>query len=283
MKIEKGYVLSLVELLTDVEGTLEERDVIFDADGILYLGCYKFRDSGNIEDMYINFWQRIKTMEMEIWKRYTIKNTIISFTSKHHFRMDLAPDLYKKDREKKDVKTLTEKQAKAQAEKLKLRDFVSQVKKLCYDRRGEGYSIMIDNKIESDDRVVDYVNNKGYLPICVDSDIKESIMTECFDYKKWKWIDNEKTEMDINFNTIMRSIVGTHNGTKGVVGLGEVKAKEFVDKLFEGEKDFNDYVNLFPTPEDMLLNYRLVDMSQYKSGKLVMADVKGIADSICPF
>ena len=56
-------------------------------------------------------------------------------------------------------------------------------------------------------------------------------------------------------------------------GKGKVFAEKFVQDLMDGKKDFQDYVELFDIPENMLLSYRLCDCSQYKNGKLELATI----------
>ena len=112
--------MSLSDLMQDVIDR-DEKGVIVDADSICYLSCYTFKDEGTIEEMYIDFWQRIKTIEAEIWKTYTISNVVISLTSSTNFRYELYPE-YKLNRKKQDDTAK------------KLNESVKQLKKLIYDR-----------------------------------------------------------------------------------------------------------------------------------------------------
>jgi 5'-3' exonuclease len=113
--------MDLENLLDDVEEQKDEGKLIIDADSICYLSCYAFKDDGNIEDIYIDFWQRVKIIEIEIWKKYQLSDVIISLTSSTNFRYDLYPE-YKANRKKKDE----------QAEKLS--ENVKKLKKLIYER-----------------------------------------------------------------------------------------------------------------------------------------------------
>ena len=112
--------MSIDALFQDIDERVEA-GVIFDADSIAYTSCYKYKEKGTIEDIYIDFWQQIKTIEMEIWKRHIIKEVVISLSSSKNFRHKLYPD-YKGNRKNKD------KEAQA------LSDRVSELKRLIYER-----------------------------------------------------------------------------------------------------------------------------------------------------
>jgi 5'-3' exonuclease len=70
---------------------------------------------------------------------------------------------------------------------------------------------------------------------------------------------------------------------QGVKGMGKVKAEKFVEELFAGEKTADDYVELFETPEECLLMNRLARMNQYDNGKLKLASMEDVLNSIYPF
>ena len=72
-------------------------------------------------------------------------------------------------------------------------------------------------------------------------------------------------------------------GKPSVKGMGEVKAKAFVEELFDGKKSFNDYVNLFDTPADMLMSVRLCSCHQYDTEELAMLSVQDVNNMLCPF
>ena len=120
-------------LLDGIEEQKEARNIVHDADGEIYLSCYRHRESGNIEMMYVDFWMRINSIEAEVWKTYKIENSIISLTSKKNFRHSLT-EKWKADRKAKPLSEMTEKQLSSYKESKKLRGYVSEVKKLLYER-----------------------------------------------------------------------------------------------------------------------------------------------------
>jgi hypothetical protein len=258
-------------------------------DGVIYLSAYRYRETGNIELMYADFWMRIHSIETEIWKHYMIDKVIISLTSKKNFRHDLT-DKWKDDRDK-DTSTMNEKQLKAYTVASELKEYVSKVKALLHQRMAssEAYTVMIDSLQESDDRVIDYAH-KGWLVVAMDSDIIHQCPTPVFNYhsKHWKFVHEGLDEKEIFHNIIHSTIVGGHNGDFGVRGVGKIGANKFMQQLEDGEKNFQDWIELFPLPEEALLNYQVTSCSQVRDNKLKLITIPEIADMFdtyynCPF
>jgi 5'-3' exonuclease len=159
---------------------------------------------------------------------------------------------------------------------LLLKERVRELKTLVYKR----IKTMCDVNVivEADDLVIMYAN-QGYLISAMDKDIIHQTPTQCFNFKKWEW-SKGLDSVEINTNRLIQSIEGdSTDNIKGVKGMGKVKAGKFVADLTSGTNTFTDYVNLFSTPEDMLMNMRLVDMHQY-NGTLTMTTVQDISDMI---
>ena len=144
-------------------------------------------------------------------------------------------------------------------------------------------TVVSSNILESDDICIQYAD-KGYMVAAIDKDIVNASPTKCFNFKKNTWTEGNSKE-DINRWYLIQSIAGdTSDNIKGVKGMGMVKATKFVDELLEQKKDFNDYINLFDTPEECLLMSRLVRMNQYdENGKLKLLTIEELIDSINPF
>ncbi len=111
----------MANLLDGVEEQKEKRNVVYDSDGIIYLSCYKYRDTDNIELMYADFWMRIHSIEAEIWKNYAVDKFVIAITSKKNFRNDLT-DKQKADRVAKPENVKTKKQLEAHREATRLKE-----------------------------------------------------------------------------------------------------------------------------------------------------------------
>lgn len=266
--------MNLTELLEDVEEQKELKNVIFDADSILFLSSYRFRDSGDMESMYIDFWQRIKSIEMKIWETHEIDEVIISFTSKKNFRHDLI-EHWKSDRKDKENKKLTDKQREAKNKSKQLRAYVSELKKLIHARTNDKayYKVMVDTIIESDDRVCYYINHKDYIGVAIDSDIINQSSGLIFNNKKWEWM-TPRTQSDIHRDILSLAITGTHNGTSGVKGKGKV----FVNKFLDDKPSFTSYIDLFPTPQECLENIQVVSCIQYDGKEVKLHSIKDISD-----
>ena len=266
-----------MSLLSDVEEQKEKRNVVYDADGIIYLSCYKHKDTDDIELMYADFWMRIHSIEAEIWKNYAVDNFVVAITSKKNFRHDLT-DRWKADRKPKPLEEMTEKQLEAHNTALKLRTFVSKVKALLSKRMSS--SIVIANNIaEADDTFIDLCNNHEYIGVSMDSDCINQCKSPVFNYhsKHWKWVHDGRHEEDIFKHIIFDTITGGHNGNFGIKGKGKVFANSFIEQLERCEVGFTDWVDMFETPEDALLNYRVADCSQVVDGKLRLVKITDIA------
>ena len=259
--------MKLTELLQDVDDRAEELNLAIDADSILYLSSYKYRDNWDMELAYFDFVGRVTAITREAFnKAQMINETVLCFTSKTNFRYDIYPS-YKANRDKKQDN-----------EAVKLREYVKRLKKLVYTRVKPMCNV--NAIVEADDLCVMY-SHKGYLISAFDKDVISQCVTPVLNYKTMKWAHDGLTTEQINMNSLIQSIQGdTTDNIKGVNRMGAVKATNFVEALFDGLNSFDDYVSLFTTPEDMLLSNRLVNMSQYKSGELVMLEVKDIANMI---
>ena len=256
-------------LFQDIDERQDDGKLAIDADGLLYLSCYRYRNDWDIEIAYMDFIGRVETIKRETYKKVnSLDKTVLCFTAKSNFRYDIYPE-YKANRGKnqtEDSKILSER-----AKELKKMVY-SRIKKIC----------KASNIVEADDLVI-YYAYKGYLISAIDKDVVNQSPTDCFDFKNFIRNDSLSKE-DIEKNMLIQSIQGdTTDNIKGVKGLGAVKAKKFIEELIDGKKTVDDYIDLFESPEDMLLNIRLVDMSQYKSGKLVLKEVQDVFDIICPF
>lgn len=275
-------------LLDDITEQKEKRNVVYDSDGIIYLSCYKYRETENIELMYMDFFMRLHSIEAELWKSYAIDEMVIAITSKKNFRHDLT-DRWKDDRKSKPESEMTERQLESHREATKLRKYVSQVKALMAKRLPSSL-LYVNNTAEADDTFIDLCNNKGYLGVTTDSDCINQSESPIFNYHKayWKWIHEGRHPEEIFKHIITDTITGGHNGSFGVKGKGKVFATKFIEQLETSEKGFSDWIDLFETPEDALLNYRVADCSQVIDGKLKLVSIKDISNLFdtyfeCPF
>ena len=276
--------MSIKDLLETVESQdLEKRNVAFDTDGIIFLSAYKYRDEPNNEEViYADVFMRIQSIEAEIWKSYAVDKTILALTSKKNFRHELT-DKWKQDRVKNE-EDMNDKQLASHREALRLRKMVSHTKVLLRERMASSpnYTIIVNNVSEADDIVIDLANREGYLVVAMDSDVINQCPTPVFNYHKshWKW-EHEGLEYDAIFKSIIHStITGGHNGSFGVKGMGKVGAVKFIDKLVSGEKGLEDYVNLFETSDDCLVNFRVASCRQVIDGKVKLASINDINDGI---
>jgi len=267
-----------MSLLDGVVEQKEKMNVVYDADGIIYLSCYKYRETANIELMYMDFFMRLHSIESELWKSYAIDKMVIAITSKKNFRHDLT-DRWKADREPKPESEMTDEQLKAHKEAKLLRGYVSEVKKLLASRLKDSI-VEVNNIAEADDTFIDLCNSQGYLGVTMDSDCINQSESPIFNYHKkhWKWIHQGRHQEDIFKHIITDTITGGHNGSFGVKGKGKVFANKFIDKLDASEKGFTDWIDLFDTPADALLNYRVADCSQVVDGKLKLVEITDIAE-----
>jgi len=280
--------MSVSDLLKDIEEQKEERSLVIDGDSQIFKSCYRYKDTEDIELMYIDFFMQVSRIEAEIWKHYQIKETVIALTSKKNFRHDLT-DKWKADRVK-DTTTMNDKQLEAHTVALQLKRLVSKVKALLNERMSNmsNYRVDVSMIAEADDRSLDLAN-QGWIVATIDSDVISQSKSPVFNYhtKHWKFIHQGLTQQEINKGILYGSMV-SHNGDFGVKGYGKVKAKKFLDRLFSTEQeddeiDFNSYVDLFDTPFDMLLNVRLSSCHQVYNNELKLLEVKDIEDMLLPF
>ena len=261
--------MSLSDLMQDVEDRDEVGNLAIDSDSLLFSSCYEYRDKWDIELAYMNFVGRVESIKRELYKKVTkVEDVVICFTAKSNFRYDIYSD-YKATRGKYN-----------KPEDDLLSERTKELKKLIYERIKP--ICKASNILEADDLVIEYAN-KGYYVSAIDKDVISQCPTDCFNYKKWEWNDG-LSDRQIAKNMLTQSISGdSSDNIKGVKGMGAVKAKTYIDELFDGKHTINDYIDLFETPEDMLMNVRLVNMHQVKDGKLVMTSVEDVFDMICPF
>jgi len=276
--------MSIKDLLSEVESqNLEKRNVVYDLDGIIYLSGYKHRDKeNNAELIYADVFMRIKSIESKIWETYAIDKTVLALTSKKNFRHDLT-DKWKQDRVK-DESTMNDKQLETYREAQRLKKMVSNTKALLNKRMASSpdYTIIVNNVAEADDICIDLANRENYLVVAMDSDIIHQSPTPVFNYhqKHWKWGHQGLSNDEIFKNIIHATIVGGHNGDFGIKSKGKVFADKFIKQLESGEKDFDDYISLFGTPEECLMNYRVAACDEVVNGKLKLHTIQDIADGI---
>ena len=263
-------------LLDGVEEQKEARNIVYDLDGIIFLSCYKHKEADNIELMYADLFMRIHAIESEVWREYQVNKSILAITSKKNFRHGLT-GLWKADRKAKPEREMTDKQLASHIEAKKLRTYVSQVKVLLKERMSSSpsFTVVVSAIAEADDTVIDLANNHDYLVVAMDSDIIKQSKSPVFNFhsKHWKWVTKGNADDEIFLHIIHDTITGGHNGSFGVKGSGKVAANKFIQKLEDGEKSFTDWVELFETPADALLNYQVADCSQVMDGKLKLIEM----------
>ena len=276
--------MSIKDLLETVESQdLEKRNVAFDTDGIIFLSAYKYRDEPNNEEViYADVFMRIQSIEAEIWKSYAVDKTILALTSKKNFRHELT-DKWKQDRVKNEA-DMDEKQLASHREATKLRNLVSHTKGLLAKRMvsSPNYNVIVNNIAEADDTVLDLANSYDYLVVSMDSDVISQCATPVFNYHKkhWCWVHDGRDEAEIFKSIIHTTITGGHNGDFGIKGKGKVFANKFIEQLESGEKGFEDYISLFETNEDCLMNFQVASCRQIIKGSLHLHTIQYIADGI---
>jgi 5'-3' exonuclease len=267
--------MDLNNLLENIEEQKEDRKLFTDADSIIFMSCFKHKDSQDDELAYMDFIKILNRIETEVWKKYQLIETKIGITSSTNFRYKLYSD-YKANRKQKneDAEILSQ--------------FTKRVKKLIYDRLKP--ILVCDGTFETDDWAI-YYSKQGWIVSAIDSDVVGQSRTPVFNYhsKHWCWVHDGLDDITINTNIMIDSIAGkSKDNVVGVKGLGKAKASKFINELLDGKKSFGDYVDLFPTPEDMLLSYQLCDCGQIDDdGKLKLVSVKDIEERLldisCPF
>jgi len=254
----------------------ESKNVVFDSDGILYLSCYKHVDSGNLELMYADFWNRIGAITNELYKTYKVEDTVIALTSDKNFRDDLT-NLWKADRAAKDPSQMTEKQLQAAIKAEDLRNYVSKTKVMVLDRIPKEV-VTISEIAEADDVFIDLCNNQGYIGVAMDSDCIKQCKSPVFNYhsKHWKWVHEGLDEKSIFQHILYETIVGGHNGNFGVKGKGKVFANNFILDLVHFDDPFTQWKMLFTSDEEALLNYRVTDCSQVTNNEVTLVSLDTI-------
>ena len=258
--------MGLLEGIVDRE---DEGKIIIDADSLLFFSCYQHREDWNIELAYMNFMERVGTIRTECYTRVIkLSDLVISFTTNTNFRYDIYPE-YKANRKKQ-----TDEDA------IQLGLHVKELKKLIYKRLKD--IVVASNVFEADDLCIQYAY-KGYFVAAIDKDVINACPTECFNYKKAEW-SKAKSSSEIRDWYLIQSIAGdTSDNIVGVKGMGLKKAEQFLELLDKGVKEYQDYIDLFPTPKDCLVSNQLVRMNQYEDGELKLIDIQGIVDEILPF
>jgi len=265
-------------LLEEIQEQKESANVVYDFDSQIYLSAYRFKDTDDIELIYADCWMRLKSIESELWKQYQIDKTIIALTSKKNYRHDLTKK-WKANRKPKPESEMTDKQLEAHRATLKLKTLVSATKRLFSERmtKSSNYRVIVNNQLEADDIFIYLTNQKGYIGVTIDSDCLLQTTSECFNPNKWEW-SKPNSYTDICRHILFTSIQGGHNSSGlGVKGYGVAKANKFLDSGFT----FDDYVNLFETNEDMLMNVRVSSCCQAISTDTVkLLEVTDIAEMI---
>ena len=129
---------------------------------------------------------------------------------------------------------------------------------------------------------VEHWNNGGNFCIGTKSDYDLFLLPEV----KECWVNvylNSKDDIERWY--LIQSIMGdTSDGWNFVQGMGKVKAEKFVDNLLAGNKTFNDYVDLFPTPAICLLANQVCRMNQVdKDMKLKLCSIEDVIYGITGF
>jgi len=248
-------------LLDNVDSQTESGKLAIDADSIVFFSAWEFDDA---ELSYVNFIERINNIKNACYSQTKeLEDIKLCLTSKKHFRMDIYPE-YKANR-----KTPTDE------EKL-LRAKVSALKKIIVSRLPK--MILANNVAEADDTVV-YLSRQGYIVSCIDGDVRSQSKTPVYDFKKCVWVHQGLPDDEIFMNTLIDSIAGkSKDNVKGVKGIGKVGAKKFVESVEKGEKSFTDWVELYPTPDEALLNFRLCSCNQYDGKEIVLYEMKDVVD-----
>jgi len=124
--------------------------------------------------------------------------------------------------------------------------------------------------IEADDIVITraYEEENVYIA-CIDKDIFTHSPVECFNYNKWEWTDAVSPE-DIENEYYYQAIMGdSTDGITGAKGIGKKGAENIVYNGFAQMTD-QDFIEVFESEEEAILNMRLVRMDQFKKGELVL-------------
>ena len=230
-----------------VDSRLDSCGVIVDSDSLVFKACYHFKDKWNIELAYFDFAEQIGSIRSAMYtKTKKIDELLIALTSSTNFRYDIYPD-YKLNRKTPDDDS-----------KL-LRSHVKELKELILKRVKQ--VVLVDVRYEADDWMY-YYSELGYLLSAIDSDVKNSSLMPVYDFNKSEWFEPLDTKQ-IDRNILIYAMAGkSKDNVKGVKGIGLVNATKFVDSVNNGDKTINDYIDKFLTPDDCLMNVRLVSLKQ---------------------
>ena len=259
--------MSIKDLLETVDDRIEIGKLAIDSDSCIFKACHRYKDNWNIELAYMDFMFQIGTIQNKCYQRLAkIEEIKICLTSSTNFRYDIYPE-YKANRKK-----IVDKDA------LQLKERVKELKKVIYQRVKS--LVLVGSVWEADDYMIQ-LSEKGWILAAIDKDVINASRTSCYDYNKSEWIDG-KDIADIAEWYLIQAITGdSTDGIPGVKGVGKVGASKFIQEIKDGTKEFSDYVDLFPTPEDCLLMNRLVRMNQHDSdGNLKLCTINDINDDI---
>ena len=259
--------MSIKDLLEEVDDRIEIGKLAIDADSMAYNSCYRYRDNWNIELAYMDFMFQIGVVQNKCYQRLAnIEEIKICLTSSTNFRYEVYPE-YKANRKK-----IVDENA------LQLKERVKELKKVIYQRVKS--LVLVGSVYEADDYMIQ-LSEKGWILSAIDKDVINASRTSCYDYKKSEWVDGKEVA-DIEEWYLTQAITGdSTDGISGVKGKGIKFAEKFIQELKDGTKEFSDYVDLFPTPEECLVMNQLVRMNQHDSdGKLKLCTILDINDGI---
>ena len=234
--------------------------LLIDADTILYATCAVLEEETS-EGYVINLDLAENTIKEKLAymkKRTGCGSALLFFTGGRNFRFDLYPD-YKGNR--KEVRH------PAGREELK-------------QRLSERYSnVVIVDCWEADDAVVALKVNApdAYLLSATDKDVLQGVAGRHYNYNKDVFITT--TEERARFWPYFQCITGDpSDNIKGVPGLGPKKALQFISPEMDEQQLWRGVLSAYASKdlgeEEALLNMRMVNMLQTRTGRLVLWDPK---------
>ena len=253
------------DLFKDVEDREDEINIAIDADSLLFLSCYEYRDNFDMELAYMSFCGRVKVIEREFYsKAIKINDTKLCFTASSNFRYSLL-ESYKASR----------KREKNEDDRL-LGERTKELKTIVYARLKS--ICLASNVVEADDLVISLSNEHKYWISSIDKDVISQSKTPVFNYsqKKWRWEHMGLSTSQIDKNILVQTIMGDSGDNYNFIqGMGKVKAEAFIKDILnpDTETNANDYINLFKSTEECLLANRIVSMHQFKNGKVILDDI----------
>jgi len=234
--------------------------LVVDADSILYTACYGSQlvnrkdgpvyteeailESFNIEKAYMLFCYTVAGISAAVYKeKEQTVDTEIIFSPKKVFRHKLS-SIYKANRKPSTIVGIAD------------------LKMLVQERIG---ATQVDD-MEADDIVISRAYEEENVVIaCIDKDIYTHSPVDCFNYKKWLWVEKLPQEI-IERNYWHQALMGDPtDGIKGAKGVGDVKAAKLVDSPWF---DWDTYRMQFESEELAVLSMQLVRLDQYKKGEL---------------